>query len=125
MSRIDQVFGTLANRLIKKWTIGDVVFVRNTGDTYDAETGDIVINQVSIPVNAVITRLKPTELGGMYQQNDVKIIPDPQPIGDEPIMTTDWFEYKQNGVTIKAKVITATQYRGNHPVAFVVVARPQ
>lgn len=125
MSRIDTTFGTLAQRLVSGWSMSGVVFVRNTGETYDTDTGAVQQGEFRIPLNAVITKLSPKEYEGLYQSQDVKIIPDPTLIGDEPITQSDWFEYPENGRTIRAKVIDARQYRGDSPVAFIVIARPQ
>jgi hypothetical protein len=125
MSRVDQVFGTLASRLVSSWTMSGVVFVRNKSDFYNNDTGVITTTEQRIPLKAVITKLSPKEYQGLYQAQDVKIIPDPTLIGDEPITESDWFEYPENGRTIRAKVIDARQYRGDSPVAFIVIARPQ
>jgi hypothetical protein len=125
MSRVDQVFGTLASRLVSSWTMSGVVFIRNKSDLYNSETGVITTTEQRIPLKAVITKLSPKEYQGLYQAQDVKIIPDPTLIGDEPITQSDWFEYPENGRTIRAKVIDARRYRGDSPVAFIVIARPQ
>jgi hypothetical protein len=125
MSRVDTTFGTLAQRLVSSWTMSDVVFVRNGVPSYDTVTGEIAQTETRIPLDAVITKLMPKEYEGLYQKNDVKIIPDPTLIGDEPITESDWFEYPENGRTIRAKVVDARQYRGDSPVAFICIARPQ
>jgi hypothetical protein len=125
MSRVDTTFGTLAPRLVGSWTMSGVVFIRNKSDSYNAETGRITTTEQRIPLKAVITKLTPKEYQGLYQAQDVKIIPDPTLIGIEPITESDWFEYPENGRTIRAKVIDARQYRGDSPVAFICIARPQ
>ena len=125
MSRVDQVFGTLAPRLVTSWSMSGVVFVRNRNDFYNVDTGVISTTEQRIPLKAVITKLLPKEYEGLYQKNDVKIIPDPTLIGIEPITESDWFEYPENGKTIRAKVVESRWYRGDKPVAFIVIARPQ
>jgi hypothetical protein len=125
MSKVDATFGTLAQRMVSKWKTNGVVFIRNGTATYDPDTGDIAQAETRIPLDAVITRLTPKEYEGLYQKNDVKIIPDPTLIGNEPITESDWFEYPENGKTIRAKVVEPRWYRGDHPVAFIVIARPQ
>ena len=125
MSKVDQVFGTLAQRLVSSWTMSGVVFVRNGVPSYDTVTGEITQTETRIPLKAVITKLTPKEYQGIYQAQDVKVIPDPTLIGDEPITQSDWFEYPENGRTIRAKVVDARQYRGDSPVAFICIARPQ
>ena len=125
MSRVDTTFGTLASRLVTYWSMSSVVFVRNKSDFYNPDTGVISTTEQRIPLKAVITKLLPKEYEGLYQKNDVKIIPDPTLIGIEPITESDWFEYPENGKTIRAKVVESRWYRGDRPVAFIVIARPQ
>lgn len=125
MSRVDTTFGTLAPRLVGAWTMNGVVFVRNGTPSYDTDTGEITQAETRIPLKAVITKLTPREYEGLYQKNDVKIIPDPTLIGEEPITESDWFEYPENGRTVRAKVVESRWYRGDRPVAFIVIARPQ
>jgi len=125
MSRVDQVFGTLAPRLVGSWTMKGVVFIRDVASAYDTTTGDVIRDEVRIPLKAVITKLTPKEYQGLYQKNDVKIIPDPTLLGEEPITESDWFEYPENGKIIRAKVVESRWYRGDKPVAFIVIARPQ
>ena len=125
MSRVDRVFSSLAPRLVTSWSMSGVVFVRNGVPDYDTATGEIAQAETRIPLKAVITKLLPKEYEGLYQKNDVKIIPDPTLIGEEPITESDWFEYPENGRTIRAKVVESRWYRGDKPVAFIVIARPQ
>lgn len=125
MSKVDATFGTLAKRLVGSWTMNGVVFVRNGAAAYDTTTGEIAQAETRIPLKAVITKLTPKEYEGLYQKNDVKIIPDPTLIGEEPITQSDWFEYPENGKTVRAKVVEPKWYRGDKPVAFIVIARPQ
>jgi hypothetical protein len=102
-----------------------VVFIRDVASAYDTTTGDVIRDEVRIPLKAVITKLTPKEYQGLYQKNDVKIIPDPTLLGEEPITESDWFEYPENGKIIRAKVVESRWYRGDKPVAFIVIARPQ
>jgi hypothetical protein len=125
MSRVDTTFGTIAPRLVTAWSMSGVVFVRNGVPDYDTASGEIAQPETRIPLKAVITKLLPKEYEGLYQKNDVKIIPDPTLIGEEPITNSDWFEYPENGRTVRAKVVDARSYRGDKPVAFIVIARPQ
>jgi len=46
-------------------------------------------------------------------------------IANHYITTADSFEYQQAGTTIHAKVINPVTYRGDNPVLFACVARPQ
>ena len=49
MSKVDQVFGTLAQRLVSSWTMSGVVFVRNGVPSYDTVTGEITQTETRIP----------------------------------------------------------------------------
>jgi hypothetical protein len=125
VSKIDTVFGPLPAPLISEWG-QPVTFVRRPGSgTYDPTTGDITLTETRIPVKAVITRVGPKELDGNLQATDLKIMIDPGQIGGQYITTEDHWEIPQAGVTTTAKVISLTTYRGDNPVFFVCIARPQ
>lgn len=124
MSLIDDTFAPIAPELINEWG-QQVEFIRVRPGTRNDATGEIAPNETRIPLKAVITKLRPQELQGVLQETDIKIIPDPTPIGTEPISETDAFEFPENGRTIRAKVVQVNWYRGDRPVAFVVMARPQ
>lgn len=125
MSRIDTTFGSLAERLVTAWSMSGVVFLRSDPGTYDSDTGAVTTVFTRIPVKAVITRLTPKEYEGLYQSQDVKIIPDPTPLRPIPIKQSDFFEYPQNGRTVRAKIIDIRGYRGDDDVASIIIARPQ
>ena len=126
MSKIDTVFGPIPGPLIQEWG-QSVVFVRTTGSgTYDSTTGDIATVETRLPVKAVITKVNPKEDGGVYQVTDLKILVDPAQLGGEYITTQDYWQIPVNGgKTQTAKVIDVTTYRGDNPVFFVCIARPQ
>ena len=56
MSKVDDVFGPIPGPLMQEWG-QDVVFVQQTGSTYDANTGAVTKNTTSYNVKAVITKL--------------------------------------------------------------------
>ena len=93
--------------------------------TYDPVTGDITPAETRTPVKVVITKIRSTELGGLYQATDVKILIDPAQIGGHYITTSDWFEVAKGAGTQRLKVIEPRTYRGDNPVFFVIIARPQ
>lgn len=124
MSRIDKIFGKTAGKLIRKFG-SDMVFVRSAEAEYDSYTGGVDAATTRLPLKGVVTPLKPEEASGLTQETDVKIIPDPDVIGDEPIRVDDLFEYTENGVTVVARVVEAKQFRGDSAVAYIVMARPQ
>lgn len=125
MSKVDQVFGPIPGPLIAEWGL-DATFVASGGPgAYDPVTGDIVDTTTRTPVKVVITKIDPEEYQGSYQTTDVKIYLDPGQIGGHYITTADSFEYQQAGRTIHAKVINPVTYRGDNPVLFACIARPQ
>jgi hypothetical protein len=124
MSRIDDIFGSVAGRLVRRFG-SDVVFVRNPEAVYDSYTGAADATGERFDLKAIITPAKAEEFDGMSQGTDVKIVPDPDVIGIDGIQIDDIFEYQQAGETQFAKVVTAKEYRGDRPVAFIVLGRPQ
>jgi len=125
MSKVDTVFGPIPGPLIAEWGQA-VTFVRTTGSgVYDPTTGDVTPAETKIPVKAVITKVDPKEQGGNYQATDLKILVDPGQLGGQYITTQDYWEIPRAGATQTAKVIEATTYRGDNPVFFVCIARPQ
>lgn len=124
MSKVDAVFGPLPGPLIKEWG-QPAVFVRTTDPVYDPSTGTVTPTEERIDITIVITRLKIQELNGLYQQNDVKILLDPAQLNNTYITTNDYFEVPKGAGTERMKVIDPTTYRGENPVFFVIIARPQ
>ena len=124
MSRIDRIFGRTAGMLVRKFG-SDMVFIRSAEADYDAYTGGTDGATTRLPLKGVVSPLKPEEASALTQETAVKIIPDPDVIGDEPIRVDDLFEYTENSVTITARVVEAKQYRGDRAVAYIVIARPQ
>ena len=126
MSKVDTVFGPIPGPLIQEWG-QPVTFVRTTGaGTYDQATGDITTAEMRLPVKAVVTKVNPKEDGGAYQTTDLKIMVDPAQLGWVYITTQDRWEIPvAGGVFQTAKVIDVTTYRGDKPVFFVCIARPQ
>ena len=125
MSRVDTVFGPIPGPMIQEWGL-DATFVASGGSgTYDPTTGDITDSSTRTPVKVVITKINPEEYQGLYQATDVKIFIDPAQIANHYITTADSFEYQQDGTTVHAKVINPVTFRGDNPVLFACVARPQ
>ena len=124
MSKVDTVFGPIPGPLIQEWG-QDAVFVRAGASTYDPNTGVVAKSETRIPVKVVITKLDIKEAGGLYQMDDVKILIDPGQIGGTYINTDDYFEVDKGGVTEVMKVVEPKTFRGDDPVFFVIIARPQ
>ena len=74
MSKVDDVFD-FADELIDEWG-HYVTFVRKENSVYDPETGSTTETETRQQVKVVISKLDISEYGGLYQQNDVKIILD-------------------------------------------------
>ena len=125
MSKVDTVFGPIPGPLIQEWGL-PMVFVRNTGPgVYNSVTGDVTPVETRLNVVAVITKVNPKEYSGIYQATDLKILIDPAQVGGIDITTQDHWEYKEGSTTRTAKVIDITAYRGDNPVFFSCIARPQ
>ena len=124
MSKVDDVFD-FADELIDEW--GQMVtFIRKEGSTYDRETGIVSENETRYEVKAVITKLDIREYDGLYQANDVKIIIDPVQLNYIYITTEDYFLVpRENAPDEYMKIIRPVTYRGDRPVAYVIIARPQ
>ena len=123
MSKVDDTFD-FANSLVMEWG-QDAVFVRKTGSTYDPATGEVTQNEVRTNVKIVISNLDIQETSGLYQVNDVKIILDPVQVNYIYITEQDYFEVPNAFGTNVMKVVNPVTYRGDNPVGYVIIARPQ
>ena len=124
MSKVDDVFD-FADELVDEW--GQVVtFVRKENSVYDPETGSTTETETRQQVKVVITKLDIKEYGGLYQENDVKIIIDPVQLNYIYVTTQDYFLVPREGAPDEyMKIIEPKTYRGDRPVAYVIIARPQ
>ena len=124
MSKVDDVFD-FADELIDEWG-HYVTFVRKENSVYDPETGSTTETETRQQVKVVISKLDISEYGGLYQQNDVKIILDPVQVDYIYITDQDYFLVpRENAPDEMMKVIEPVTYRGDRPVAYVIIARPQ
>ena len=123
MSKVDDTFD-FANSLVLEWG-QDAVFVRKTNSVYDPNTGEVTQNEQRTNVKIVISNLDIQETGGLYQVNDVKIVLDPVQVNYIYITEQDYFEVPKAGGTEVMKVVDPKTYRGDNPVGYVIIARPQ
>jgi len=124
-SKVDQVFGPIPGPLIAEWGQA-ATFVAVTGSgSLDPDTGDITPSETRTAVKVVITKIDPTEYAGLYQASDWKIYIDPNQIANHYITVKDRFEVPTAGKTVVAKVINPITYRGDNPVLFACIARPE
>ena len=124
MSKVDDVFD-FADELIDEWG-HYVTFVRKENSVYDPETGATTETETRMQVKVVITKLNIREYDGLYQANDVKIILDPVQVNYIYITDQDYFLVpRENAPDEMMKVIEPVTYRGDRPVAYVIIARPQ
>ena len=124
MSKVDDVFD-FADELIDEWG-HYVTFVRKENSVYDPNTGTTTETKTEKQVKVVISKLDISEYGGLYQQNDVKIILDPVQVDYIYITEQDYFLVpRENAPDEYMKVIEPVTYRGDRPVAYVIIARPQ
>lgn len=123
MSKVDDVFD-FADELVAEWG-SPAVFVRREDSVYDPNTGEVTQTETRTDVNVVISSLDITEDNGLYQANDVKLIIDPVQLNYIYITEQDYFELPKAGGTEIMKVVDPKTYRGERPVAYVIIARPQ
>ena len=125
MSKADDVFGPLPGPLVAEW--GSSCQYIRVGDpgTYDPLTGEVSSNETTFNVKAVMLEIEPTEYDGVFQQTDFKLIIDPGQIGNEYITTADRFVVPFPSGDKTCKVIDVVTYRGDRPINFEVVVRPQ
>jgi len=123
MSKVDDVFD-FADELVAEWG-SPAVFVRRENSVYDPNTGQVTQTETRTDVNVVISSLDITEDNGLYQANDVKLIIDPVQLNYIYITEQDYFELPKAGGTEIMKVVDPKTYRGERPVAYVIIARPQ
>ena len=124
MSKVDTTFD-FADELIAEW--GQPAQLITKGNpTYDINTGETVENEIVYNVKVVITSLDITETGGLYQANDVKILIDPVQINYIYLTEADYFLVPRDGAPDQyMKVLEPKTYRGDKPVFYSIVARPQ
>lgn len=125
MSKVDEVFGPLPGPLVQEWGT-DCTFIKVSGPgTYDPTTGQVTNTETTYAVKAVLLELDPTEYEGLYQTTDFKLIIDPGQIGGNYITTDDRFEVTFPSGVKNCKVVDAVTYRGDNPVMFTCIVRPQ
>ena len=124
MSKVDTTFD-FADELIAEW--GQPAQLITKGNpTYDINTGETVENEIVYNVKVVIGSLDITETDGLYQANDVKILIDPVQINYIYLTEADYFLVPRDGAPDQyMKIIEPKTYRGDKPVFYNIVARPQ
>ena len=124
MSKVDTTFD-FADELIAEW--GQPAQLITKGNpSYDINTGETVENEIVYNVKVVISSLDITETGGLYQANDVKILIDPVQINYIYLTEADYFLVPRDGSPDQyMKIIEPKTYRGDKPVFYNIVARPQ
>ena len=125
MSKADEVFGPIPGPLVQEWG-STCQFIRVTDPgTYDPATGVVASNETIYNVKAVFLELEPQEYEGVFQQSDFKLIIDPGQIGGGYISTSDRFVVPFPSGEVNCKVIDVVTYRGDSPISFEVIVRPQ
>ena len=125
MSLADTTFGPLAGPLVAEWgSACKYVRVADPG-VYDPATGIVANTETTYNVKAVMLELEPQEYEGVFQQSDFKLIIDPGQIDDGYITTADRFVVPFPSGEKNCKVIDVVTYRGDSPISFEVVVRPQ
>ena len=125
MSKADDVFGPLAGPMVAEWG-STCKYIRVTDPgTYDPTTGIVASTETTFNVKAVMLELEPQEYEGVFQQSDFKLIIDPGQVGGGYITTSDRFVVPFPSGEKNCKVIDVVTYRGDKPISFEVVVRPQ
>jgi len=125
MNYVDKTFGPIAPPLISKFGT-DVIFVKREGSgTYDPATGKIQPAEERFSIKAVIMTVTPEQVEGLYQATDLILYVNPASISNNWIAVKDYFELQQGDKTQVAEVYEVKAYRGDNPILFRVMARPQ
>ena len=125
MSKADEVFGPLAGPLVAEWGSSCQYIRVSDPGTYDPNTGLVASSETTYDIKAVMLELEPQESGGIYQQSDFKLVIDPGQIANGYITTSDRFVVPFPSGNKNCKVINVVTYRGDNPISFEVVVRPQ
>ena len=124
-SKADRIFGPLAGPMVAEWG-SSCTYIRVTDPgAYDINSGGVSSGQQSFAVKAVLLELEPQEYEGVFQQSDFKLIIDPGQIADGYITTSDKFIVPFPSGSKTCKVIDVVTYRGDEPISFEVIVRPQ
>ena len=98
MSRIDDVFGRLATKLINKWQSNDLRLVRVSKGSYNKLSGSVEPSEKIVSVKGVVLTAKVEQDDGLTQEGDVMIILDPVTVAkQEELTTADRFRYTLDG----------------------------
>ena len=125
MSKADDVFGVLAGPMVAEWGSSCQYIRVSDPGTYDPLTGQVASTETVYNVKAVMLELEPVEYEGVFQQSDFKLIIDPGQIDNGYITTADRFVVPFPSGDKNCKVIDVVTYRGDSPISFEVVVRPQ
>jgi len=124
MSKVDTTFN-FANSLVMEWG-QPAQLITKGAPSYDINTGKTTEDETIYNVKIVITALDIRETGGLYQANDVKIVIDPVQINYIYLTEADYFLVPRDGAPDQyLKIIEPKTFRGDKPVGYVIVARPQ
>ena len=125
MSKADDVFGPLAGPLVQEWGSSCQYIRVSDPGTYDPLTGQVSSAETTFNIKAVLLELEPQEYEGVFQQSDFKLIVDPGQVGGGYITTSDRFVVPFPSGDKNCKIIDVVTYRGDKPINFEVVVRPQ
>ena len=125
MSKADDVFGPLAGPLVKEWGSSCKYIRVSDPGMYDPATGKVSSTETSFDIKAVLLELEPQEYEGSFQQSDFKLIVDPGQVGGGYITTADRFVVPFPSGDKNCKIIDVVTYRGDKPINFEVIVRPQ
>lgn len=123
MSLIDDVFGSIPRPIIDSWGT-EITYIKAPElQAYDPTTGTVSGTGTEIPARALIMQIEGEEKEGFYQKGMVKFIIPASYLGDYYPAISDSISYEQAGVTLTAKIVKPTPYRGDFPIMHSVIAR--
>ena len=126
MSRIDDVFGRLATKLINKWQSNNLRLVRVGKGSYNKLSGSVEPSEQIVSVKGVVLTAKVEQDDGLTQEGDVMIILDPVTVAQQEELTTaDRFRYTLDGREQEARVVKIERVQGDNTLGYFIVARPQ
>jgi len=124
-SKADEVFGPLAGPMVAEWGSSCTYIRVSDPGVYDPATGEVTAAEQVFNVKAVMLELEPKEYEGVFQQSDFKLIIDPGQVANGYITTADRFVVPFPSGNKNCKVIDVVTYRGDDPISFEVIVRPQ
>ena len=125
MAKIDDVFGKVPVGVLDTWGQTLTFIKTSTTKAYDPVTGDVRGSDTTVSVKGIITQVNSSEDEGLYQTTDLKIVIGANELGDYYPTEADRIQYPQAGSTNEGKIINIRAVRGEKPIFYTLIVRPQ